>query len=474
VVIGLPLLDAMLNDSGDALAAGAPLPSRFVLWSFGTGVNQDLFEPRAAPGAQIDTSNPLAPAISHFAGLEGDVTICSGFTLNVTGGADGHHIGRVGRISGTKPFAGSRPTDSHWGGPSIDQLIAGHIGDQTPIASMQLAVSDEGASDGADSGSTEKYLSVKQGSTATSLIGLPNEKNPQRVWETLFGATNAPPHKASVLDFIKNDLQRTAPSLGSNDRARLEAHLDAIRQVELRLAAGCPTTPPTPALDNSEGVGDALVGDVNYLMADLVALAFECDITRVVSVEFTKIAGGVNFWDALGGERVDHHFLSHGSGVLLDKYDLGVDYTMRQLADFIYRLKGFDRARNAIGGASNLLDSTILYATTDVAWGQSHMQERAPQILAGRGMKDGNPYLRAGQHFILPGAVLGATDPRAYSTVTEGSATDVLLTVLRGFDPSANRATPTSVGDVLNTPPPANPQGATGIGLDGLIDPSQA
>jgi Protein of unknown function (DUF1552) len=478
VFIGLPLLDAMLNDSGDALAQGAPLPSRFVLWSWGTGLDLNTFEPRAAAGSPIDTGNALAPALRHFAGLENEVTICSGLNLPTgVGATDPHHVGRVGRISGTKPVPGVRRTDSHWGGPSIDQIIATKLiesGVQTPIASLQLAVSSAGASDVGDTGSTAKYLAMRRGSTPDSLVGLQNEKNPQRVWRTLFGGVNPPGHKRSILDFIRSDLELTAPTLGAKDRARLEAHLESIRQVELRMDSTC-AQPTQPLLDNEELVGEARIAEVNYVMAELVALAFECDITRVVSMEFSRIAGDIHLWQAPGvTENVGNHFLSHESGSLLDMYHAGADYTVLQLSDWIFRLKGTDRTGAPVGTGTNFLDSTILYATSDVAWGSSHQQARAPIILAGTGMKDNNPYLRPGQHYIRPGAVLGPTDQRHSGSVPfDGSSSDVLLTCVRCFDPAAISGVPTAVGDYLDNPVPANPQGASGTGITELLDPSQ-
>jgi hypothetical protein len=466
IAIGLPLLDAMLNDSGTALAAGAPLPSRFISWFFGAGFEIDAIESRTANGTPINPNHANNPHLAPFLGLENYVTVCSGFNLPVGSEGDNHHKGRTGRFSGFKNNGSGVDTD--WGGQTIDQAIADKIAlsSPTPIASIQVGVSKFGATDGGDFGTTAQFLSMR-----SATVGLAPEMNPKEVFRALFTGVQVPEHKRSILDFVADDLTRLNSGLGQADRLRIEQHLSVIRQVEQRLLVMCPQ-PPEPTEENIEGSSEERIVEVNRAMADLVALAFECDITRVASVEFTKVAGDPEFWQAqpLGyrpGAR--QHEESHSGDQ--SSYRVGVLFAMQQLSEWMFRLRGTDRNGMQIG-LSNLLDSTILYASSDVGQGLSHTQQRAPMVLGGRGSKNGIPYLRPGQSFMAPGAefkspgVPFAPGDSRTGFNGAGNSSEVLLTCLRCFDPNVTRtANGTSVGDGM--------LGATGLGIDALIDPAQ-
>jgi hypothetical protein len=127
-------------------------------------------------------------------------------------------------------------------------------------------------------------------------------------------------------------------------------------------------------------------------------------------------------------QHEESHSADHSS------YEVGVLFTMQRLAAWLTRLRD---------STTNLLDSTILYASSDVGEGESHVQSRAPILLGGRGTSGGNPYLRAGQSFMAPGAAVptNPADPRIFQAAA-GNSSEILLTCLRCFDPAAP-----SVGD---------------------------
>jgi hypothetical protein len=164
IVIGLPVLDAMMNSSGTALAA-APLPARFISWFFGSGFDPDLIESRATTGSPIVATDPLNPHLAHFAGLEGYVSVCSGIQNRSNASVDPHHNGKDGNFSGYRPIPGPNALQSDWGGPTIDQEIARLIdtsGFGAPIPSIQIGISKIRASDD-DTGTSAQFLSMSDG-----------------------------------------------------------------------------------------------------------------------------------------------------------------------------------------------------------------------------------------------------------------------------------------------------------------------
>jgi hypothetical protein len=303
-----------------------------------------------------------------------------------------------------------------------------------------------------------------------SLVDLPPERKPKLVFDALFSGQNVPAHKLSILDFVSTDLNRIKTSLGQADKARVEAHLDAIRQLEQSIAAGGACGAPTPPVEtNDEGQSTERIREVNKEMASLVALAFECDLTRVASFEFSRIAGDPEFWQAAAGWSTGSRQHSESHTADHTYYNRGIEFAMENLAHLFDRLRGVDRQGNTIG-TSNLLDSTIVYASSDVGWGLSHTQRRTPIILGGRGQEGQDFYLRSGQHYVSPGSELTLpqhkrlvpNDPFSTDAPVGGSSSEIQLTCLRAFDPAAASGA-TSFGDAQ--------LGASGSGVAALLEP---
>jgi len=156
-------------------------------------------------------------------------------------------------------------------------------------------------------------------------------------------------------------------------------------------------------------------------MSDLIAYAFTCDVTRVATVMFKKFVSSTVFTEI--GASNQHHSSSH-SGAGNANYQAGVTYQMEKLADLLNKLNSFD---DPTGGT--LLDSTILYATSDCSTGSSHSLERQPMIVAG----GGRGYLASPSvHYQSTGWNGNNGNPNS-----SGNMTDVLLTCLQAFDPGA-------------------------------------
>ncbi|MCY1061424.1 DUF1552 domain-containing protein [Nannocystis sp. SCPEA4] len=408
-VLGLPLLEAMLDRHGEALADGSPLPTRFVTWFFGNGVILPRFEP-AATGPNYPLSEQLQP----LANVRDYVTVLTGLRnrceTTVT-----HHEGMT--VFNGYTMAELNGLFSKAGGPTIDQLIAAKIGQDTPIASVHLGVSKHLSV--MDSGTTMHALSHK----GTNEPQYP-QFNPQQVWTDLFGtfAPNADDRalRSSILDAVRDQTAKLRTRLGTLDNQRLDAHLDGVSALEKKIEATVPmcALPEKPTETNVDVGGVEPITAVNDLMSDLLVYAFQCDITRVASMLFHGGAAETVFSEI--GLWSGHHNNSHAQ----DSADLqaGILHIMARFADMLEKFK----AAVDIDG-KNLLDTSIIYCSSDCSEGWTHSIERQPIILAGHGR---NQLVYPGIH------VQAAPYPQS-----DGNTSDVLLTCLQAFDKTA-----TSIG----------------------------
>src|SRR5690606_26006737 len=174
--------------------------------------------------------------------------------------------------------------------------------------------------------------------------------------------------RRSVLDSVLDDGARLQQTLGANDRQRVEAHLEAIRAIELSLPTGenvvpvqsC-TVPGEPSIGGDQG--SEARPEVNSVMAELATLALACERTRVLSLIFSLPAAHVYYRHLAANMDDDFHdTICHsdaGDSSNQPRVDTGVQYTMRCLNEFLVKLQGTPH------GAGNLLDSSLVYVTAD-------------------------------------------------------------------------------------------------------------
>ncbi|MEM7158880.1 MAG: DUF1552 domain-containing protein [Myxococcota bacterium] len=420
VSVGLPPLEAMLNSNGTALANGQDLPTRFISFFWGNGIINSRWEPLTlGPGYEL--SEELAP----FAPVQDYVSIVSGMQ-NRCADAITHHEGMTAFSGYTFQQTGGPGFASNYGGPTIDQVIADAIAERvtTPIRSMQVQCS-KGFSP-ADNGTTATTISVR--GEPGSLTPLYGQSSPAQVWQSIFGEfVPAPDDSAlrlSILDAVREDADQLRPRLGMLDNQRLDAHFEALAELEQKITATPPTCdlPAQPDHENNEPVNAEQLTLTNQLMTELIAYAFTCDITRVASNLFLPLAGEAAFAESSSGSGSTQHVLSHEGN---EAYHLGIVYIMERFAEMIQIL---GQTEDLDG--TNLLDSTIIYGSSDCSIGWSHSVRRQPIILAGTGRG----------HLVHPGIhyqAVAAADPDANNTPSEGNMSDVLLSCLRAFDPDA-------------------------------------
>lgn len=404
--VALPTLEAMLNSHGTAYADGSSVPKRFATFFFGNGVILNRWRPEIT-GPNWALSEELAP----LANVKDYVNVVSGYRIRIPN-LRGHHCGVAGMFSGHPliplPPEGA-PYSSKFGGPSVDQVAADLIGTGTTFPSIQMAVSKRLTR---GEGPTLQFISHR-GPDAP----LPQEFNPAALFLRLFASFQpqdpTDPRdrlRVSVLDTVRDDIRRLHARLGSNDRARLDAHLTSISELRSRILALPPELTsacvlPSPVTEDNRDIGGIeQLQTVSTVMSDLLVLGWACDLTRVASYQFSGSVGGT-VYSALGHTEGEHN-LTHDTRRQNDIHNVVVFV----IARFAYLL---ERLRASREGAGNLLDNSCILFSSDVCEGLSHSITDYPVLVAGR----------AGGYLKYPGI--------HYRSPNGENTSDILLTCLR-------------------------------------------
>ncbi len=382
VTIPLPLLEAMLNESGTALAqTGNPLPPLYVTWFFGNGILPGRWRPAlTGTGAAWQ----LSPQLQPLAAIKSYLTVISGLEGKLVVGGNEHPTGSAAATTGA-PLSGNSVRAA-----SIDQVVADVISTGAPFRSLEVGVTPATPNGNPDSLHTVSHRG-------------PNARNnpefdPRAVFERLFMGTQASDDGAaeevakllkvrkSVLDAVLQDGARLQQKLGAADKQRVEQHLEAIRAIELRLDSMTGGTLAECANPTAPSVGRDTTNqappDVNTAMVELTTLALACERTRVATFMFSLPAAHV-YYRHLGTNMNDdfHDTICHtdaGDESNQPRVDTGVLYTMRCLNEFLLKLQATPH------GAGNLLDASLVYVTSDTAWGKTHDRTEWPVLLAGK------------------------------------------------------------------------------------------
>lgn len=374
ITIGLPRLDAMLDGNGRAYAGGAPLPRRFGVWTFANGVHLERWVPaRTGPDWPLtEELTPLAPVKRH-------VTVVSGLDLpwDDRPHASGHTV-----LMTAARMAGVDDASYTARRPSIDQLVARSLAGETPLRSLEIGVENGEAH---EKGTAFHWWSHNG----------PNSPNRctydcREVFARLFGdvaggdpsqAAQIARERRSVLDAVLADARRLARDLGTSDRSRLEQHLEGIRAVEARInrrgAIVCqaPTVPEGELLGPQLGVDYEARGPlVNRTMAELLALALSCDLTRVFTFQHSK-PGSRMAVASIGFGR--YHDVTHNEPGEQPKCIATIKLFMRELRVFVETLAAVRE------GDGTLLDRCGILASTDCTTPRMHGAKDFPMLVIG-------------------------------------------------------------------------------------------
>src|SRR2546426_1731796 len=340
--IALPLLDAM-NPAATAWArtAAGSTPKRFAFIGFPHGAIMDRWSPK-----QAGTDYEISPILEPLTPLRKDLTIVSGLRNKPAETPEPHGYIEQGWLTCVKPWDfGKAGPES---GVSCDQIAVRHVGQETRLPSLELTTAQGGA-----------RLAWR-----TPTQSLPQEGNPRAVFQKLFGQGDTDKERAailfetgSILDRVKEQANRLQASLGVRDRIVVSDYLDSVREIERRVQMA--SKQDTASLN----IPDAPVGTPNditehfKLMFDLMALAFQADITRVITFSLDREAS-MRTYTNLGIAEAFHPLSHHGNNPQKqDKLVQIQKYHTEVFAGFIKRIE----AAKASDGT--VLDhSTILFA----------------------------------------------------------------------------------------------------------------
>jgi hypothetical protein len=284
-------------------------------------------------------------------------------------------------------------------GTTIDQLIAQKIGTQSLVPSLQMAVEDPGAN---SSNCGEGYSCVYTNtiSWASPTAPLPMELNPQVVFERMFGDGTTAEERAtrrkrdqSILDSMRGSLSRMRTDLGASDRARLDNYTTQVREIERRLQIAIEASAVAPEnIEVPVGVPQSFDEHIK-LQFDLMALAFEADITRVGSLLFARDLTGRTYPASEAPTSSFHGVSHHGEDPrrILDLAKIN-QYHVKMVAHLA------DKLSKVKEGDGTLLDQSMILFGSNMGNSNQHVHYDVPHVLIGGAAGK----LKGGRHLAYP------------------------------------------------------------------------
>ena len=386
VAIGLPLLDAMVP-AWTALAQTAATPkTRLGFMYLPHGAIMEHWTP-AAEGANFE----LTPILKPLEPFKKQLTIVSGLENKPAILPPVHALNPGTWLSCVTPRASQEP----FAGVTIDQIAAAHLGQDTPLPSLELATEARGGG-----GACDRTYGCSYGGTIsfrTPTTPLPMEADPRKVFERLFGQGDTPQERkalakqySSILDLVTQeaaDLQRT---LDGPDRAKLNDYLESVREIERRVqkleehdlgALDLPDVPVSTSFDQRLN-----------LMFDMVALAYQANLTRIYTFMMAAEASNMTY-NHIGVSDAFHPLSHHQNDkARKDRLVKIQAYHSQVFAKFLAKLAAMP------DGDGSVLDHSILLYGSNMSNSNAHDEFPLPTLVVG----GGNGKIRGGQHLRYP------------------------------------------------------------------------
>jgi hypothetical protein len=377
VSVALPFFESL----APRMARGAALtaPQRFLGYFAPNGFDMADFRPRGPTGPLS-----LGPMMESLAPLKDYLLVLGGLQNTKQDRPLGDHSGGIGSLLTNRTV---KYDTEKMGGPSIDQVIADQIASsvRTRLKSLELA-GEPGATEGScDSG----YRCTVGNHIAFDATGTPLPKlyNTGDVFDRLFKGDDPDAsaaelarrneYRKSVLDSVLADAQDLKLQLSKNDNQKLDEYLSAVRDVEGRIESSSGVASCKPPVRTDASLDDKARHDV---LNELIALAFQCDRTRVATLMWGNMTSNRNY--AFIGASGGHHNISHHGGLdeNLKKLKAIGRWEMDRLADLLTRLKSLPDV-----DGKTVLDNTLVFYSSDISDGDTHNHDDMPVLLAGGG-----------------------------------------------------------------------------------------
>ena len=402
VTMALPLLDSMVPAATALANTPAKGTQRFGFFYVPHGSIMRQWTP-AQEGANFE----LSPILKPLEPFRDSLTVLSNLANY---GENGHSVSSAMWLSGTFPSKGSVLKL----GTTVDQIIAQRIGRETTFPSMEFATEDHSSHLGSCAGDFLcSYMSTISWASPTQ--PLPMEINPRIVFERMFGGDRATPEErrarlrrnTSILDAVAESASELRVKLGPRDRTRVGEYLDNVREIERRIVQAEKQrdetgieAPPTPV-----GIPESWEEHVK-LQFDLIALAYQGNLTRVVSFMIARELSTLSYpqIDVADG----HHPVSHNNNVpeqvakkaKIDTYHLAL------FAQFLDKLKATPE------GDGTLFSNSLFLYGSGMTNGNAHDHENLPTLVigGGAGAHKGNRHIRMAKSTPLSNLMVSLAD----------------------------------------------------------------
>jgi hypothetical protein len=376
--VALPLLDAMIP-AMTAMAATPAKPVRrlgFVYIPMGAHI------PEWTPKGEGNDLRELSPILQSMKPFTDQLTVISNLELkNAYPGT--HATSNCAFLSAAK--AKWTESSDYCLGTTVDQVAAKQIGAETRLPSLELAMDLLTAVGQCDNGYACVYQNDLSWSSPTT--PLQAEAHPRIAFDRLFGDGGSSADrqaelrkKASLLDWVNEDISRLQNKLGADDRNKVNQYLETVREVERRIqkAEAQTADSPLPDLDRPIGVPTAYA-DHARLMFDLQVLALQGDVTRVITFQLARETSTRTYPEI--GVSDPHHPLTHNGG---DPAKLArvAKINAFHVSLFAYFL---DKLKSTRDGDGTLLDHSVYLYGSGMGNPDLHDHVNLPILVAGGG-----------------------------------------------------------------------------------------
>jgi hypothetical protein len=376
--LALPLLDAMVPPLLALQKTPAKPITRLGVMYVPNGMVMDQWTP-AAEGAAYEMTSTLAPLTPYRDNL---IVLSNLACVPSPGRPGGAHAKASTRfLTNISP-----PTSETWldAGISVDQILAKEMGADTQLASLELSVESGETAGACDVGFACAYTNT------ISWLGpstpLPTENNPRAVFERLFGDSGSTDQRTrmarirqdrSILDSVRDEVAHLQGTLGAGDRSKLIEYLEAIRDVERRIQkAEEQSDKELPVVEHPAGIPGTYDEHVK-LMCDLQVLAYQTDLTRIVTFMLGREFSGVTY-PQIGVPDAHHPITHHQQEV--EKIAKVVKINHYHVTQFAYLL---EKLQSTPDGDGSLLDHTVMMYGTGMGDCNAHDPRNIPLVLAG-------------------------------------------------------------------------------------------
>ena len=380
--VALPLLDAMVP-ALTALSQTAAAPARLRrlgVFYVPNGMSMGYWWPRTE-GALAG----LPPTLQSLEALKDNVLLLGGLADKpadlMEGGGD--HARSAGTFLTATTFKLTTGADVY-AATSMDQVAAQELGRQTQLTSLELGIESNAMLGTCDGGSSCAYTNTISWRNPTT--PLPVERDPRAVFERLFGTSGSTDPAArvarlqrdrTIIDAVGAELKRLQQILGAGDRLKVSEYVDSVRDVERRIqTAAAQSSRELPLVDEPAGIPEDYATHAKLQM-DLLALAYQTDLTRVSTFMLAKEVSGRAYPEI--GVSDSHHPLSHHQDEpgKLERLHKVNEYHFQQFAHLAAKLAATP------DGDGTMLDHTVLLYGTGISDSNTHFHDDLPVAVVG-------------------------------------------------------------------------------------------